>query len=163
MSDFMDRTLDRGYAEGSAILFSIIRRTTVSQEQNFRIAQQLLAGIGEGADPDEIGALFSVDVQFEIAGDIGALPWIGQKTGRSAASDFIRDIRHLVEHIRFDVQDILVNDDRAVILGELASRINATGRIIETAFALILTVSDGEITRFQMLEDSFAVSRAARS
>ena len=86
MSDFMDRTLHLGYPEGSAILFSITRRTTVSQEQNFRIAQQLLAGIGEGADPDEIGALFSVDVQFEIAGDVGALPWIGWRTGRSAAS-----------------------------------------------------------------------------
>jgi ketosteroid isomerase-like protein len=135
----------------------------VSREQNLRIAQQLLSGMGGGADPDEIGALFSVDVQFEIAGDVGALPWIGQKTGRSAASNFIRDVRHLVEPIRFNVQDILANDDRAVILGEFASRVNATGKTIETAFALVLTVSDGEITRYQMLEDSFAVSRAARS
>jgi len=134
----------------------------VSQEQNIRIAQQLLAGIGEGEHPEEIAALFSVDVQFEIAGDVGALPWIGRRTGRSAASDFIRDARRLIEQLRFDVQDILASDDRAVIVGELATRINATREIIESAFAVILTVSDGEITRFQMLEDSFAVSRAAR-
>lgn len=134
----------------------------MSQEQNIRIAQQLLAGIGEGEHPEEIAALFSVDVQFEIAGDVGALPWIGRRTGRSAASDFIRDARRLIEQLRFDVQDILASDDRAVIVGELATRINATREIIESAFALILTVSDGEITRFQMLEDSFAVSRAAR-
>jgi len=134
----------------------------VSQEQNIRIAQQLLAGIGEGEHPEEIAALFSVDVQFEIAGDVGALPWIGRRTGRSAASDFIRDARRLIEQLRFDVQDILASDDRAVIVGELATRINATREIIESAFVLILTVSDGEITRFQMLEDSFAVSRAAR-
>ena len=134
----------------------------MSQEQNIRIAQQLLAGIGEGEHPEEIAALFSVDVQFEIAGDVGALPWIGRRTGRSAASDFIRDARRLIEQLRFDVQDILASDDRAVIVGELATRINATREIIESAFVLILTVSDGEITRFQMLEDSFAVSRAAR-
>ena len=134
----------------------------MSQEQNIRIAQQLLAGIGEGEHPEEIAALFSVDVQFEIAGDVGALPRIGRRTGRSAASDFIRDARRLIEQLRFDVQDILASDDRAVIVGELATRINATREIIESAFALILTVSDGEITRFQMLEDSFAVSRAAR-
>ncbi len=36
-------------------------------------------------------------------------------------------------------------------------------KIIESASAIILTVTDGAITRFQMLEDSFAVSRAARS
>jgi uncharacterized protein len=135
----------------------------VSQEQNSRIAKQLLAYIGAGADPDEIAALFSVDVQFEIAGDVGALPWLGLRTGRRAASDFIRDTRRLIEQIRFDVQDILASADRAVIVGELATRINETGKIIESAFAIILTASDGEITRFQMLEDSFAVSRAARS
>jgi hypothetical protein len=99
-------------------------------------------------------------VEFEIAGDIGALPWIGRKSGRSAASDFIRDTRRLIERIRFDVQDILAAENLAVILGELVSRINATGKMVESAFALILTVSGGEITRFQMLEDSFAVSRA---
>lgn len=48
----------------------------MSQEQDTLIAQQLLAGISAGADADKIAALFSVDVQFEVAGD-GALPWIG--------------------------------------------------------------------------------------
>jgi uncharacterized protein len=134
----------------------------VSQEQNRHIAQQLLSGMGEGADPNEIAALFRADVQFEIPGDVGALPWIGRSTGRSAAANFIRDTRRLIEQLHFDVQDILASDDRAVIVGELRTRIKATGKIIESAFALILTVSGGEITRFQMLEDSFAVSRAAR-
>jgi ketosteroid isomerase-like protein len=134
----------------------------VSQEQNAGIALQLLAGIGEGADPDEIARLFSVDVKFGVAGDVGVLPWIGEKIGRSAAADFIRGTRYLTEPIRFDVQGILADDDRAVIIGELASRIKASGKIIETAFAIILTIAEGQITRFQMLEDSFAVSRAAR-
>jgi ketosteroid isomerase-like protein len=112
----------------------------VSREQNARIAEELLARIGKGADPDEIATLFSGDVQFEIAGDVGALPWIGQKTGRDAASDFFRDTRRLTQPVRFDVQGILADDRRAVIL----------------------TIANLEITRFQMLEDSFAVSRAAR-
>ena len=134
----------------------------MSREQNSGIAQELLARIGQGADPDEIATLFSSDVQFEIAGDVGALPWIGQKTGRDAASGFFRDTRRLTQPVRFDVQGILADDSRAVILGGLASRVTATGKIIETAFAIILTIANLEITRFQMLEDSFAVSRAAR-
>jgi ketosteroid isomerase-like protein len=134
----------------------------MSQQENIRIAQQLLAGIGQGADPDEIAALFSVDTQLEVAGDVGALPWIGQNAGRGAVAEFIRDTRRLLERIRFEIHDILASDGRAVIIGELASKIKATGKIVESAFALILTVSGGEITRFEMLEDSFAVSRAAR-
>jgi len=50
----------------------------MSEEQAVRIAQRLLADIGAGVDPDEIAALFSADVQFEVPGDIGALPWIGR-------------------------------------------------------------------------------------
>lgn len=134
----------------------------MSREQNVHIAQKLLTLIGQGAASDEIATLFSSDAQFEIAGDVGALPWIGQKAGRSAASDFFRDTRRLTQLVRFDVQAILADDSRAAILGELASKVHATGKIIETAFALILTISSLEITRFQMLEDSFAVSRAAR-
>ena len=135
----------------------------MSQKQNSDIAQKLLAGIAEGADPDTIAALFSGDVEFEIPGDDGVLPWIGRKTGRSAVADFIRGTRSLTEQVKFDIQDVLASEDRAVIFGELATRIKATGKMIESAIAIILTVSDGAISRFQMLEDSFAVSRAARS
>jgi hypothetical protein len=35
--------------------------------------------------------------------------------------------------------------------------------IIKTDFAIVLTVANAEIVRFQMLEDNFAVSQAARS
>jgi ketosteroid isomerase-like protein len=134
----------------------------VSQEQTARIAQRLLAEIGSGSEPDEIAALFSADVHLEVPGDAGALPWIGHSTGRSAISDFIRDTRRLLERVCFNVHGVLANEDSAIIFGELASRVIATGKLIESPFALILYVSGGEITRFQMLEDSFAVSQAAR-
>jgi ketosteroid isomerase-like protein len=49
-----------------------------------------------------------------------------------------------------------------VILGELATTVKRTHRTIEGSFAIVLTISGGRITRFQMLEDSFAVSQAAR-
>ncbi len=89
------------------------------------------------------------------------MPGIGRKAGRSAVADFIRGLRSLTEPVKFDVQDVLASEDRAVIVGELATRIKATGKMIESAFAIILTVSDSKISRFQMLEDIFAVSPAA--
>jgi uncharacterized protein len=135
----------------------------MSQKHNREIAEKLLAGMGQGAAPDSIAALFSDDVEFEIPGDNGALPWIGRKGGRTAIVDFIRALRSLTEPVKFDVQDVLASEERAVIVGELVTRIKATGKVIETAFAIILTVSDSKISRFRMLEDSFAVSRAARS
>jgi ketosteroid isomerase-like protein len=134
----------------------------VGEKENSNVAEELLARIRQGAEPDDIAALFREDVAFEIPGDDGALPWIGRKRGRRAVADFIRDLRRLTEPIRFDVQEILASHDRAVIVGELATRIKATGKVIDSAMAIILTISEGQISRFQMLEDSFAVSQAAR-
>jgi ketosteroid isomerase-like protein len=135
----------------------------MSHQQNIAIAQKLLEGIGGGKDPAEIAALFAPDLVFQIQGDTGVLPWIGHKTGRQAIADFVRDIRALTEPATFDVEDILASDTRAAIIGALQTRIKATGKIIATQFAIILTITGDVVTRFQMLEDSFDVSKAART
>jgi hypothetical protein len=44
-----------------------------------------------------------------------------------------------------------VSEARAVIVGSLGSSINATGKIIESDFSLILGISNGEIKRFSCL------------
>ena len=49
-------------------------------------------------------------------------PGSERKVGRSAAADFFRDVRRFVEPLRFEIHEILTKDDRAVIVGELASR-----------------------------------------
>jgi uncharacterized protein len=133
----------------------------MSHQHNIAIARKLLEGIGTGRDPTEIAALFDADLVFEIQGDDGVLPWIGRKTGRQAIADFVRDIRALTEPVAFGVEDILASDSRTAIIGALQTRIKATGKIIATQFAIILTITGDVVTRFQMLEDSFNVSKAA--
>ena len=133
------------------------------QNDTLHLAQEFLCRMGSGAEPAEIAKLFSEHMEWNIAGDTGALPWIGQKSGRAAITDFVNDSRTMIERISFDVHDILAGDDRAVILGSLASKLKRTGKIIKTDFAIVLTIANAEIVRFQMLEDSFAVSQAARS
>lgn len=133
------------------------------EQQNIEIAKTLLEGIAAGQDPNAIAALFDDDLVFEIQGDDGVLPWIGRKTGRQAIADFIRNNRALTEPISFDVEDILASESRAASVGALRTRIKATDKIIATQFAIILTISEGLISRFQMLEDSFAVSQAANA
>jgi len=134
----------------------------MGRDANLQLAREFLGRMGRGADPADIAALFSEDLQWDIAGDVGVLPWIGQKSGRSAVIGFVNDSRAMIERISFDVLDILAGDDRAVILGSLASRFRQTGKVLKTDFAIVLTIANGEIVRFQMLEDSFFVSRAAR-
>jgi uncharacterized protein len=134
----------------------------MSQDKNIAIAQQLLAGIGEGRTPETLAAMFADDLRFEIQGDDGVLPWIGHKTGRQAAADFFREIRVLTEPVKFEVEDILGSPNRAAIVGKLTTRLKSSGKIFNTQFTIVLTISGDKITRFQMLEDSFELSRTVR-
>jgi len=134
----------------------------MSQNDTLHLAQEFLRRMGSGVEPSEIAKLFSETLEWDIAGDTGALPWIGDKSGRAAITDFVRDSRAMIERISFEVHDILASDNRAVILGSLESKLKRNGKVVATDFAIVLTVTNGEIVRFQMLEDSFAVSQMAR-
>ena len=134
----------------------------MSRERNIEIANMLLEGIGTTRDPEEIAAAFAKDLVFEVQGDNGVLPWVGRKTGRQAMADFVRDQRSLMEPLAFEVEEVLASESRAIVIGSLRSRITATGRITASQFALVLTIADDVVTRFQMLEDSYDVSKAAR-
>lgn len=135
----------------------------MNQNDTLQLAQEFLRRMGSDAEPAEIAKLFSETLEWDIAGDTGVLPWVGHKSGRGAITDFVRDSRAMLERISFGVHDILASDKRAVILGSLASKLKRTGKVVTTDFAIILTMSENEIVRFQMLEDSFAVSQAARN
>lgn len=134
----------------------------MSVERNVAIARKLFEGIGSGEDPGEIAAACAPDLVFEIQGDDGVLPWIGRKTGRAALADFVRDVRELTRPLALDVEDVLASERRAAVVGSLRTEILATGNVTAGQFAIVLTIDDGTITRFQMLEDSFDVSKAAR-
>ncbi len=130
---------------------------------NLSIAHSLLDRIASGASAAKVAELASENLVFEIQGDPTILPWIGEaKHGRQALADFIEQQRELVQSDGFRVDDVLASTGRAVIVGELTSTLRLTGKVLRTQFAIVLTISEGEIIRFQMLEDSYAVSQAAR-
>ena len=128
---------------------------------NLSVARSLLERLGGGAPAEQVAELASEDMVLEVQGDPATLPWIGRvKHGRRALADFVEQQRELIRPDSFEVEDVLASEDRAVIVGALSSTLKATGRTLSTQFAIVLTISEGRISRFQLLEDSFAVSQA---
>jgi len=124
------------------------------------VVQAFLSLTAHGAPVEQIGALFSDDVDFFVAGDLATVPWIGRKYGQAGAADFYRQIREKIISETFDIADVVVQGRRAIILGALESRVRQTDKLITSEFAFDLLVEEGKITRFRMFEDSFAVAQA---
>ncbi|HEY2616120.1 MAG TPA: nuclear transport factor 2 family protein [Acetobacteraceae bacterium] len=133
----------------------------MARTDNIGIARELLGRLGSGAEPAAIVELFAEGMTWDIPGDTSAFPWIGRQSGTQAVVSFLAETTEKLERIRLDVDEVLASDERAVVLGRLASKVRRTSKVVDTAFAIILAISEGRITRFRMLEDSFAVSQAA--
>jgi len=92
--------------------------------------------MGSGAEPSEIANLFSETLEWDIAGDTGALPWIGHKSGQSRHHRFrSRFAGHDRANSAFEVHDILASGNRAAILGSLTSKLKRNGNVVTTDFA----------------------------
>lgn len=108
----------------------------------------------------EIEDLVSADVDWFAVGDRDVVPWAGRWTGKSGVSQFYATLRAETVNERFDVKDVLTRGNRVVIIGELATRVKRTGKLIECEFVFDFVAEDGLITRFRPFEDSEAVTRA---
>ena len=90
------------------------------------------------------------------------VPWVGRKVGRAGVIEFYQQLRDLTKPIEFVVERTLVEGSNAVALGHLVTEVSSTGRRIESEFAFDIEVTEGPISRYHMLEDSWAVAEAFR-
>lgn len=135
-----------------------------------RVAELYLERVGAFlAGPDAPGALdaildlFSESVDWDIPGDLDTVSWIGPRKDREGVGAFFRELAERIEPRGVKVRRILADHDTVVVLGDLESLVRATGKLIRSPFAYDLTVQEGKIVRYRMLEDSHAVARAAAS
>ncbi|GLY67692.1 nuclear transport factor 2 family protein [Amycolatopsis taiwanensis] len=118
-----------------------------------RIAADDFAGAGE---------LFADEVDWDIPGATEIVPWIGRRRTGVEAGEFYAGLDDYLERDIFEVERIFVDGDEAVAVGHLRSIVRATGGVIETPFAIRMTVTAGRITRYLILEDSYRVATAAK-
>ena len=120
------------------------------------VAEAFLARLAT-AEPDQIADLFAEAVDWFIPGNEALAPWLGRRSTRADVAAFFRLLRANVEPLRAEVQQLLVDGETAIASGEFASRMLATGKVVESLFFIQLTVHDGQIVRYRLLEDSHAV------
>jgi len=118
--------------------------------------------IGAG-DISGVIDLLSDDFSWEIPGDSETVPWVGKRTTPAAVEEFFAHMGNHVDRKAFDIDRIVVDGQDAVVLGRAIVTVRATGKLMDTLFAVHIVVEeDGRISRFVMFEDSWHVSASMR-
>jgi len=131
-------------------------------QQTRATVDKFYARIGAG-DISGVIDLLSDDFSWEIPGDSETVPWVGKRTTPAAVKEFFAHMGNHVDRKAFDIDRIVVDGQDAVVLGRAVVTVRATGKLMDTLFAVHLVVEeDGRISRFVMFEDSWHVSESMR-
>jgi ketosteroid isomerase-like protein len=106
-----------------------------------------------GGDLESILAKLTDDFAWNVPGPV---PFAGRRTGAAGMREFFAAMASAVQVDQFDVDDILADGDKVVVLGRERATVRETGRHYETDFAHVWTLRDGKIVQGQVFADTAA-------
>jgi ketosteroid isomerase-like protein len=107
-------------------------------------------------DPDIIAEFLHDDVEWAIAGPVDLIPFCGQHHGKEAALDALVRIAPSVFRItKLNLDELLIDGDRAAAFNRLAAVQSSTGRIITYQRAEFFQFCDNKIIIYRAILDSF--------
>ncbi|MFF8652275.1 nuclear transport factor 2 family protein [Streptomyces griseoluteus] len=118
-------------------------------------------GLLAAGDPDAVAGLFAEEIDWYVPGS-PQLPWTGRRTTRAEVADYLRVLgENIVPEKNVDnVEALVVDGDHAVLLGEFSRVARSTGRSYQMPIAMRFQVTDGEITKLYLYEDTLKVAQA---
>ena len=107
-------------------------------------------------DPDIIAQFLHDDVEWAIAGPVDLIPFCGQYHGKAAALDAIARVAPSVFRVtKLNLDELLIDGDRAAAFNRLAAVQSATGRTITYQRAEFFQFRDNKIRIYHAVLDSF--------
>ena len=107
-------------------------------------------------DPNLIAQFLHDEVEWSIAGPIDLIPFCGQYRGKKAALDALVRIAPSVFRVtKVNLDEMLVDGDRAASFSRLAAVLHDTDRIITYQRAEFFKFRDNKIVTYQAILDSF--------
>ncbi|WP_435105597.1 alpha/beta fold hydrolase [Arhodomonas sp. AD133] len=123
-----------------------------------QVVSGFLDAFGSG-DMDDACRWLDPAVAWHVDGAV-TVPTVGFLRGRERVREWLRAFPRDIAPKAVTTDRILSDGDDVIVLGHFRHTAVATGNGFEGDFAMRFTVRGGMITRYQIFEDSLAVSRA---
>ena len=129
-------------------------------QQNKRIIMEGLQLFQKG-DIQQMLNHFHDDAEW-LSPDAEAVPFAGNFHGKQEVARFFAEVGGSLEPMRFDVHDIVAENDKVVVIGEATWRVKSTGRTYENPWVNVFTLRDGKVIRTNAYFDTAPAERAFR-
>jgi ketosteroid isomerase-like protein len=109
-------------------------------------------------DLDKALKLFAPQASVTLGQDLRAMPFYGRHQGLSAIRKVLRDVHIEYEVLRQDIQDVMLDGDRAVLRRLCRLRHRGTGKVCNITFCDWLRFEEGMIISLESVGDSMALA-----
>jgi len=112
-------------------------------------------------DPDRIASSFAENIDWYIY-ESEVIPWTGRRSKRSEVPDVFRLLfSHFLDgEEKFEIKNILIKAQEAIVVGNAGRVVKATGKWFETPFVMEFTIKDNLISKFYMSEETRVIEKA---
>jgi ketosteroid isomerase-like protein len=110
-------------------------------------------------DPAKIAPFLNEDVTWSISGPIDVIPFCGERQGKEAVIDaIVRIFPTLLTVTKLDIEELLVDSERAAGFTKLTAIQTGTGRVISYRRAEFFRFRDNKILAYRSILDSLDVA-----
>lgn len=102
------------------------------------------------------------NVQWIVPGP-KEIPYAGSREGKLAVGEFFKLIQKSEDVLRMEPQDFIEQGNKVVALGFWESKVKKTGKITKGDWAMVFTLRNGKIARFQEYSDTNNTAEAFRT
>jgi ketosteroid isomerase-like protein len=132
----------------------------MSEAQNTKVVQDAYAAFGRG-DIATLLSYMAEDIQWQpVIGTAARVPFSGERTGKAQVAEFFKLVAAAEEFQQFEPREFVAQGDKVVAIGHYRAVTKPTGKSFESDFAMVFTMRDGKVARFQEFTDSAGINAA---
>jgi ketosteroid isomerase-like protein len=131
----------------------------MGEADNIKVVQEAYAAFGRG---DVQAILDRLDDSVAWTAVYGAGPQVpqgGERRGKAAVADFFKQLPSQVTFSTFEPREFIATGNKVVALGHYVGK-TPVGKSFDLDFAMVFTLRNGKVERFQEFTDSAAVNSA---
>jgi len=129
----------------------------MQETDNVRLTRETFEAFIRGDIPTLL-SYYDDDIVWEPAyGASGHVPTAGRRQGKAAVAEYFRLVAENFNISRFETTDFIGSGDKVVTLGHYTAT-TPMNRTIDSDFAMVATIKNGKVTRFQEFIDSAAMN-----
>ncbi|HKY22952.1 MAG TPA: nuclear transport factor 2 family protein [Vicinamibacterales bacterium] len=131
----------------------------MEEARNTKVVQETYAAFSRG-DIQTMLSKFADDIVWTAVYGAGShVPTAGERRGKAAVAEFFTQVAENIKFSRFEPTTFIATGDQVVALGHYTATTPVKKRF-DSDFAMVFTLQNGRVTRFQEFCNSAAINAA---